>query len=80
MLDYVRLVRRAFPDFQTQLRSWSQRDLGELFGISPTGRKVIYPGVAIFRIADGRIAEGWVLGDTRGLMEQLEERPAPKDP
>jgi len=32
-----------------------------------------YSGLAIFRIADGSVAEGWVLGDTKGLMQQLEE-------
>jgi hypothetical protein len=41
-------------------------------GIAPTGRRVSYAGVALFRIVSGQIAEGWVLGDLHGLIRQLE--------
>jgi steroid delta-isomerase-like uncharacterized protein len=91
--DYVRFVRRAFPDFHNAIEelvaegdkvvgrlTYTGTHLGELFGISATGRQVTYPGVAIYRIADGRIVNGWVLGDTRALMQQLEERLATKEP
>src|SRR5262245_48300791 len=44
---------------------------GNLFGIPPTGRKVDVPEVAILRVADGRIAEGWLLADEAGLVKQL---------
>ena len=44
---------------------------GELFGIGTTGRRVSYEGVALFRIAEGRVAEGWVLGDVHELVRQL---------
>jgi predicted ester cyclase len=45
--------------------------LGELLDLAPTGRRVTVPGVAIYRIAGGRIAEGWVGFDALGLLEQL---------
>jgi uncharacterized protein len=83
-VDYVHFVRRAFPDFHNTIEemiaegdkvavrlTYSGTHRGELFGIEATGRSFTYSGAAIFRIADGKIAEGWVLGDTRGLMEQL---------
>ena len=84
--EYMRTVRRAFPDFHNQIEELIAEDdqvvarltytgthEGELFGIGPTGRRVSYAGVAIFRIAGGCIAAGWVLGDVHGLVRQLGE-------
>jgi steroid delta-isomerase-like uncharacterized protein len=82
--DYVGTVRRAFPDFHNRIEeliaegdrvmarlTYSGTHQGELFGILPTGKRVTYAGVAVFRIKAGRITEGWVLGDVHGLMHQL---------
>src|SRR5262249_39446424 len=82
--DYMRTVRRAFPDFHNQVEeiiaegdrvvarlTYTGTHQGELFGVAATGRKVSYAGVAIFRIAGAAIAEGWVLGDLHGLIQQL---------
>ena len=44
---------------------------GNLFGIPPTGRKVNVPEVAILRIGDGRVTEGWFMADEAGLLKQL---------
>ena len=44
---------------------------GNLFGIPPTGRKVDVPEIAILRIADGRVTEGWFMADEAGLLKQL---------
>jgi steroid delta-isomerase-like uncharacterized protein len=44
---------------------------GDLLGFAPTGRRVEVHGVAIYRIAGGRIAEGWVGFDVLGLLDQL---------
>ncbi len=82
--QYMRTVRAAFPDFQNHIQelvaegdkvvarlAYRGTHRGELFGIRATGKQVSYAGVAIFRIADGKILEGWVLGDTLGLLRQL---------
>jgi steroid delta-isomerase-like uncharacterized protein len=82
--DYMRAVRRAFPDFHNHIEelvaegdrvvarlTYTGTHHDELFGIGPTGRRITYAGVAIFRIEAGRITEGWVLGDVHGLMRQL---------
>ena len=45
--------------------------LGPLLDLPPTGRRVQAPGVAIDRVAGGRIAEGWVGFDLPGLLAQL---------
>jgi predicted ester cyclase len=44
---------------------------GNLFGIPPTGCKVDIHEIGIFRLADGRITEGWFLADELGLLKQL---------
>ncbi len=45
---------------------------GEFRGISPTGRLVTISEVAIYRIANGKIAEQWVFPDVGSLLAQLE--------
>jgi steroid delta-isomerase-like uncharacterized protein len=84
--EYMRTVRGAFPDFQNHVEELIAEDDrvvarltytgthdGELFGIGATGRRVAYAGVAIFRIVEGRIVEGLVLGDVHGLVRQLRD-------
>jgi steroid delta-isomerase-like uncharacterized protein len=44
---------------------------GDDFGVTATGKHVTWTGVDIFRIADGKIIEGWGVGDLLGLMRQL---------
>jgi predicted ester cyclase len=44
---------------------------GGEFGAAATGKRVTWTGVDIFRIADGKIIEGWGVGDMLGLMRQL---------
>lgn len=74
--NYVETVRAAFPDFHNAIEeliaegetvvarlTYTGTHQGELFGFAPTGRRVTYDGVAIFRVSRGKIAEGWVLGD-----------------
>ena len=60
--DYMRAVRRAFPDFHNQVEelvaegdrvvarlTYTGTHAGALLGIAPTGRRVNYAGVALFR-------------------------------
>jgi predicted ester cyclase len=44
---------------------------GAWMGIGPTGRKVNVPIITIHRIADGKIAEDWVLVGSLVLFQQL---------
>jgi steroid delta-isomerase-like uncharacterized protein len=84
--DYMQLVRAAFPDFHNRLEeliaeedkvvarlTYTGTHRGELFGRRPTGRRVSYPGVAIFSFRERKITEGWVLGDTLHLLKQIDE-------
>lgn len=43
----------------------------ELQGISPTGEKVTFKGITIYRMADGMIVENWWAWDALGLMQQV---------
>ena len=78
------LYRAAFPDLQltiedviaegeTVMARWSCRGThkGDLSGIAPTGKQFNISGVSIARLANGKLAEGWVNWDAQGLMQQL---------
>ena len=87
---YMRQVRSAFPDFHNNLECLLAEDHsvvarltyrgthhGEIFGIPATKKSIQYPGAAFFRISDGQVAEGWVLGDLLTLLRQLGARELP---
>jgi predicted ester cyclase len=44
---------------------------GEYSGLPPTNQQVIYSGINIFRIANGKIAEIWDISDRLWLWQQL---------
>lgn len=44
---------------------------GTYMGVAPTGRKLRFTSCDIFRIAGGRIAEHWGMGDIAGVLAQL---------
>lgn len=81
---YMRKVQAAFPDFHNAIEEISAEEdrvvartryrgthRGEIFGLAPTGKAITYAGAAFFRIADGKIVHGWVLGDIVSLLRQL---------
>lgn len=45
---------------------------GEIFGVSPTGKKLTWGAMGIVRVEDGRIAEFWWMPDLFTLMDQLQ--------
>jgi steroid delta-isomerase-like uncharacterized protein len=53
---------------------------GLFAGVPATGKRVKLSGIAIFRLADGRIAEGWGCADFLGFLQQLGALPAPGQP
>ncbi len=80
----VTLYRNAFPDLQLIIEHMTEADQfvttrftsrgthkGDLRGIPPTDRSIHVDGIVIHRISRGRIAEGWVVWDALGLMQQL---------
>jgi steroid delta-isomerase-like uncharacterized protein len=44
---------------------------GDMQGIPATGKSVSIPSITIFRLDNGKIAEGWLVNDNLGMMQQL---------
>lgn len=44
---------------------------GPYLGFAPTGKKLRFTSCDIFRVADGKIAEHWGMGDIAGVIAQL---------
>jgi steroid delta-isomerase-like uncharacterized protein len=44
---------------------------GEYRGVAPTGNKLSYTVVAIWRIVEGKVGEGWTIYDQLDFLRQL---------
>ncbi len=86
----IRMFYTAFPDLthtveevlavgdRVVLRATDRATHGGVFqGMTPTGRRILVSQIAIYRMADGKIAEIWEEADVFGLMKQLGAVPAP---
>lgn len=51
---------------------------GKFMGIPATGKQFSITGIAIVRIADGKLVEWWENADVMGLMQQLGVLPTPE--
>jgi steroid delta-isomerase-like uncharacterized protein len=84
------LLRTAFPDYKITVQDqvaegecvatrWTLRGThqGAFQGIPPTGETVSATGMTIFRIADGKLIEGWNNPGLLAIMQQLGAVPAP---
>jgi steroid delta-isomerase-like uncharacterized protein len=80
----VRQFRTAFPDGRSQIEDliaagdrvvarWTDggTHLGEWQGVAPTGKRVRFSGIDIYRIQDGRVVEYWCSEDELGLLRQV---------
>jgi len=83
-LDYMQIVRTAFPDFHNTIDdliaegdkvaarlTYRGTHKGPLFDLAPTNRSITYTGLAHFTLRNGQITDGFVIGDTTTLMKQL---------
>jgi predicted ester cyclase len=61
----------ASGDREVLRYTYSGTHNGELMEVAPTGRRVSIGGLALARIAGGRIAEEWPVWDLYGLMQQI---------
>jgi predicted ester cyclase len=44
---------------------------GEFFGIAPTGKKIKFSAVAIYRIVNDKLVEGWFVSESFDFLKQL---------
>jgi steroid delta-isomerase-like uncharacterized protein len=74
----------AFPDFHLIIRdqvaegdkvvtrvTFHGTHQGPFNGIAATGRQVMWPGMAMDRIAGGKVVEMWHVQGTAGLLQQI---------
>jgi steroid delta-isomerase-like uncharacterized protein len=52
---------------------------GEIQGIPATGKRASITMITIFRLANGKIDEGWLVNDSLGMMQQLGVIPTPEE-
>lgn len=84
LLQHIRDTETAFPSYQivghqfvaegdtvAVRATFSGTHTGPFFGMPPTGRHVSAPLMLFYRLADGRIAEHWMVLDAAALMAQL---------
>jgi predicted SnoaL-like aldol condensation-catalyzing enzyme len=52
---------------------WTMRAVhsGPFMGIPPTGTRLAITGIDMFRLADGKIVESWVVADALSMLQQL---------
>jgi steroid delta-isomerase-like uncharacterized protein len=75
---------KAFPDLHVAIEDIiAERDKvcvrlqetgthrGEYHGLAPMGNKLSYTVVAIWRIVEGKIVEGWIAYDQMDFLKQL---------
>jgi steroid delta-isomerase-like uncharacterized protein len=53
---------------------------GEFLGLSPTGRVVEISGIAVHRVAEGRLVEHWAHADMAAFMQQVGAVSMPEPP
>lgn len=84
-INFLQELMKAIPDIQFNIQDIFSDDnravirfqftgthTGELFGIPPTGVKVNFSGVNIYRFENSKIAEVWQLWDWAGVLRQME--------
>lgn len=82
--SFVARVGEAFPDFHFGVDDWivggdrvvvrgsaAGTHQGEFLGYAPTGKRVSWTAIHIWRVADGRLAERWSEADVLDIVEQL---------
>lgn len=90
--QWVTMFAEAFPDQHFVVEdvvaegdrvvartSFNGTHQGEMQGIPATGKPVSVPAITIFRLENGKIAEGWLVSDNLGMMQQLGVIPAPRE-
>ncbi|HMK96980.1 MAG TPA: ester cyclase [Acidimicrobiales bacterium] len=56
------------------------RHLGDLMGIPPSGKRVTWSGITLYRIQDGKVVDEGGEEDGLGMLRQVGAIPAPTVP
>jgi predicted ester cyclase len=49
--------------------------VGDYGGIAPSGREIAVQTCEVYTVADSKVTESWVYGETMSLFNQIAERP-----
>jgi steroid delta-isomerase-like uncharacterized protein len=92
MEQWVAAMNTAFPDREVTIddviaggdrvvvrTTLTGTHQGEIQGIPATGKSIILPSISIFRLANGKIVEGWFESDNLKMMQQLGVIPAQQE-
>jgi len=84
----MRAIRSAFPDHHLTIRdqiaegdkvvtrvTFHGTHQGPFNGVAATGKQVEWSGIAMDRIADGKVVEMWHVQNTAALMQQIGATP-----
>ena len=91
--QWLTMFAAAFPDGQNTIEdvvaeedrvvartTFNGTHQGEMQGIPATGKRVSSsPTITIFRLDNGKIAEGWLVSDNLGFMQQIGVIPTPQE-
>jgi steroid delta-isomerase-like uncharacterized protein len=82
--DYYTQLRQGFPDVRLAIEdivaagekvvdryTFYGTHRGEYFGVPPTNKFVVFPGMALHLFGGGKIIETWHAPDTYGFLLQL---------
>jgi len=85
--DMVRSYRTSFPDYHCDIDdqiaegdqvatrwTFTGTHNGQLMGMPATGRRVTVTGVAVDRIANGKLVESWLEMDGQRMLHDLTDR------
>jgi steroid delta-isomerase-like uncharacterized protein len=68
----------AQGEFVALLHTHHARNTGSFMGAPVTGKWIVVPGVELFRLVDGKIAEFWRFDADAALLAQLGMLPVPQ--
>jgi predicted ester cyclase len=77
--DVVSTIEDIIAEGDKVVAHWRSRAThqGEYMDIPPTGNRVEFTGISVYRIKEGKIAESWNIEDQFGLMQQIGAIPEP---
>ncbi len=82
--EFTSMLRSAFPDLKFKIEDqiaegdkvatrWTVTGThkGDYMGVAPTGKFISNTGIALHRVANGKMVESWISSDNLGVMQKL---------